>query len=92
MNPNSLTLMETFSFRDRKVESLRTLFQTSGWGNVGAVEIFTHCGKSFVINGNHRVIAARQAGLTHIPTIEISVSQLRSYGYTLERLVYDCAE
>ena len=90
MDPNSLALMETFSHRDKTVESLRKLFQQNGWVDIDSVEIYTHQGTSYVINGNHRVIAARQAQLDYVSVVEITESQLRSYGYTTDRLALDC--
>jgi ParB-like chromosome segregation protein Spo0J len=84
--------MENVNPRNSKVASLREKFQNDGWDNVPIIQVYREGGTVYVINGNHRVVAARQAGLSSVPVLYLDEDGLKSYGYEPDRLVLECAE
>ena len=63
------------------VNRLASTFKNEGF-NKGPISIVKYGGESYVVDGHHRLAAARQAGITEVPTIELTESELRElYGY-----------
>lgn len=51
-----------------------------GW-NGPAVKVFEHNGVKYVLDGHHRLAAARQVGLTEVPNESVPAYALGQYGY-----------
>lgn len=80
-------MLENFSFYDSTVVSLsEKITSQGGYGDIDPPKVFSKGGKTFLIDGNHRVKAARGCKLSWIPTNPISESQLRGYGYDPETI------
>ncbi|WP_437576749.1 RHS repeat-associated core domain-containing protein [Sorangium sp. So ce887] len=58
------------------VESMRT----GGW-NGPPVKVIEHNGAKYVLDGHHRLAAARKAGIAEVPYETVPVQQLGQYGY-----------
>jgi len=63
--------------------------KANGWqGN--PIEVFEHGNEKYILNGHHRVAAARQAGID-IPFRGIPESELSSFGYKNSEAVLKAA-
>jgi ParB-like nuclease domain len=59
---------------------LASNMRASGWKGP-PVKVFEQGGVKYVLDGHHRLAAAREAGLTSVPYETVGESELRSYGY-----------
>jgi hypothetical protein len=64
----------------RKVQGIAQSMRAGGY-NGPPVKAFEHNGVKYVLDGHHRLAAARQAGLNEVPYESVSASQLGRYGY-----------
>jgi filamentous hemagglutinin len=58
----------------------------NGYDYSKPIEVYNDNGKLLVMNGHHRLQAAKQAGITKIPVIEVHYSK---YGYKTLGEVYE---
>ncbi|MBK6693907.1 MAG: ParB N-terminal domain-containing protein [Myxococcales bacterium] len=64
----------------RNVAKIERSMNASGW-NGPPIKVFEHNGTKYVLDGHHRLAAARQARLPEVPYESIPVSELGSFGY-----------
>ena len=81
MNPNSLYMTENFSNRDEKVNSFYNEMKANGYGSFPAILVFKDGSTVYVLNGNHRVKAARWASINWVPLEYASESDLPNWGF-----------
>lgn len=84
--------MERVNPRDSKVQDLASHFRNNGWDNVPLIKVFKDGTHTYVIDGNHRVVAARQANLESVPVIYLEECHLKDYNYNRQGLIFECAE
>ncbi|MFI2349362.1 polymorphic toxin-type HINT domain-containing protein [Streptomyces sp. NPDC019443] len=63
----------------KNVDKLAKDMKENGWQG-DPIEVFEHGGSRYVINGHHRVAAAKRAGI-EVPYTNISLERLQGYGY-----------
>jgi hypothetical protein len=57
------------------------------------VKVFEHEGEKYVLDGHHRLAAAREANLPTVPFESVPESQLAQYGYgSIEELIWASSE
>ncbi|UQZ32236.1 hypothetical protein C2I18_00955 [Paenibacillus sp. PK3_47] len=69
-----------------QLKKLTEDMKKNGWTG-GAVEIFEVNGKKLIVDGHHRVRAAKQAGIENIPTRTLTEQELKARGITKEQLL-----
>jgi hypothetical protein len=69
-----------------QLKKLTEDMKKNGW-NGGPVEIFEIDGKKLIVDGHHRVRAAKQAGIENIPTRTLTEQELNARGITTEQLM-----
>lgn len=80
-DPYSLSRTEGLSGNAsiRNVDKMAKDMKENGWQG-DPIEVFEHGGSRYVINGHHRVAAAKRAGI-EVPYTNISLERLQGYGY-----------
>ncbi|WP_434588933.1 ParB N-terminal domain-containing protein [Streptomyces sp. A5-4] len=80
-DPYSLSRTEGLSGNAsiKNVDKLAKDMKENGWQG-DPIEVFGHGGSRYVINGHHRVAAAKRAGI-EVPYTNISLERLQGYGY-----------
>jgi ParB-like nuclease domain len=86
MNPNKLYMTEKFSNWDETVNNYFKEMKENGYGEFPPVLIYNLGGNHYVIDGNHRVKAARWASINWIPVEYANDSDLVKFGFTKESL------
>jgi ParB-like chromosome segregation protein Spo0J len=64
----------------RNIEQIAESMRAGGW-NGPPIKVFEHNGVKYVLDGHHRLAAARQVGLAEVPYESVPASQLGQYGY-----------
>ena len=64
----------------RKIKSLISSMQQNGWQG-DPIEVRTIGNNTYVINGHHRVFAAKRAGI-NVQARELSLDEVKAYGYS----------
>jgi hypothetical protein len=73
------------------VTKLAESMRTGGWQGA-PIKVFEHKGVKYVIDGHHRVAAARQAGIDVVYE-SVGMDTLRSYGYgSADELIWSALE
>lgn len=73
-------MTDSLSWYDSNVKALTKIFEEQGgWGDVPKVKLFEKNGCYYVIDGNHRVKAARGASLSHLEYDLLSESDVNRY-------------
>jgi ParB-like nuclease domain len=81
MNPKNLYMTEDFSNRDERVNNFFNEMKANGYGKFPPVLVFKDGNIVYVLDGNHRVKAARWASISWIPVEYASESDLPKYGF-----------
>jgi hypothetical protein len=82
MNPKNLYMLENFSYSDPTVVHFSSQIEKNGdFEGIDPPKVYTTGGKTYVVDGNHRVKAARGCSLSWIPVNHINDAELRGYGY-----------
>ena len=64
----------------RNVDNLAKNMRIKGWEGP-PIKVFEHNGTRYVLDGHHRLAAARQAGISEIPYELVPTSRLGDFGY-----------
>lgn len=79
MRPGQVYMTDALSFTQKDVVGIAELFkQQGGWGSIPAVKLYEKNGLYYVIDGNHRVKAARCACLDSLEYDLLCESELRN--------------
>ena len=81
MNPSNLVRLERGSTWKETTRNVAKLIKSiSKKGIQKEVEVFTQNGKTYIINGHHRVAAAQRLGI-NVPIKQLTWKQVQAYGY-----------
>lgn len=69
-----------------RIKTIRDNMITNGFDDTQPLYVFRKPGGkyTYVIDGNHRLVAARKAGLSEVSVVHLSQEEALSYGYRLE--------
>ena len=80
MKPGQVYMTDALSWYQNDVVELTKIFKDQGnWGNIPKVKLFEKNGRYYLIDGNHRVKAARNASLSYLEYDLLSESDVKRY-------------
>ena len=75
-------MLENFSYSDSTVVHFSNQIEKNGgFEGIDPPKVYAKDGKTYVVDGNHRVKAARGCNVSWIPLDYVNDTQLKGYGY-----------